>query len=61
MGQLAPSAIAELRRALDDYDRAELGRLNITADTLFQTCRRLGWTGRNDSAAWARQMLESKP
>lgn len=39
----SPSALQALRLALTDYDRAELGRLNATADALRSAARACGW------------------
>lgn len=58
--ELAPSALAELRRVYDIYMAAGPGRLNITADMLRQTCGQLGYrwqAGRQGYLPWTREML----
>lgn len=50
--------------ALAEYDRAMLGRLNVTADALRESAKECGWAWNAEPhglVAWVRHYLDATP
>jgi hypothetical protein len=53
IGLVNTDDLLALREAVDDYDNAQLGRLNLTADALRAAAARCGYDWRKDGPVYA--------